>query len=287
MKQFQFSNDVYKKQYHNQIIVVKFGGALAKPESVKKIAEQIGYLQTQVGAKVMVVHGGGGQINDALKAQGIEVKKDPATGLRVTDAQTLDVTDKMLKILNGDIVDIFNQVAGEKWRACGISGYDRGVLEAVPVDGHGNYTGTMTGMKTGLMKEFLERGGVVPVLTSVCFNALAGDGEENRLNVNADEVAVHVAVHMDAARLIVCSDKDGVLNKQGKKISQIFVDQVGGLIKDGTVTDGMIPKLKMLAQAVQEMKGGGGVALVNGFEDKAILKELLNKQGGGTLILER
>lgn len=274
----------YKEKFKNSTIVIKFGGALANDETVINIARQVDFLRTAIRANVIVIHGGGLQIDQDLITAGIPVLRDERTGLRITDEQTLEITDKSLRALNGRIVRLFNTAAAVDHCAIGLSGYDMKLIEALPSGAPQNFTGHVSAVNCKAFRKIIDidPNVTVPVIYPICFNANAR-GAETRLNVNADDVAAYIAKACGASRLMLCTDIDGVMDKNGKLIPELTADEAYKLISDGTVGGGMIPKLSMAAKAVESMQRGG-VAIINGRSPDAILKEILTPEGSGTLI---
>lgn len=274
----------YKEKFKNNTIVIKFGGALATDEIVTKIARQVDFLRVSMRARVIVVHGGGIQIDQYLAAEGIPILRDERTGLRITDGKTLEITDRALRTLNGRIVRLFNTAADVDHCAMGLSGYDLKLIEATPSGAPQNFTGHVKSVNCQSLLRIMdiEPNVTVPIIYPICFNSTAR-GNEYRLNVNADDVAAHIAKECNASRLMLCSDIDGVLDKDGKLIPELTADEAYKLISDGTVAGGMIPKLSMAAKAAEGLQNGG-VAIINGTTSDSILKEILTPEGSGTLI---
>jgi len=269
----------WKEIYSGQCVVIKFGGALAEdPKVVEGIAKQICYLQNIIGINVIAPHGGGKQIDKDLKRAGLEIVRDKKTGLRITDKRTVEVSDASLRNLNNDIVCRFNAVCKEV-TAMGCSGYDGPDVSAVTMGSElGGYTGHLPEANVPYF-ERLMKAGVVPFVYPICQNRKGGGW----LNVNADNVAGAIAVGMQAKRLIICSDVEGVLDEDRRLIQEISPSEALQLIDRGVVAGGMIPKLKMLVEASKKLMSGGAV-LLDGRNPTAILDELLSDQGGGTLV---
>ena len=275
-------NDIvkFREKYRVEVIVIKFGGALAEEDdTIRNIGKQAAFLAESVKARVIVVHGGGKQIDNALLEKNIEPKKDTATGLRITDLPTLDVSDSALRALNGKIVRLF-QEASTDFRAVGMAGYDGQLAQAEKLN---HYTGEATEINVKYLNHLLDYdAGVIPVIYPICKNQNADTGE-TRLNVNADNLAAEIASQMKARRLVLCSDIPGVLDKDGNLLTGLTSEDIDKLIDDGTVTGGMTAKLKSAAKAV-EILPSGGVVILDGRKDNAILTEFLYEKGAGTLI---
>lgn len=277
----------WEEVYSDRLVVVKFGGALAEDSDiVRRIAKQVAYLREKIKLKVIVVHGGGKQIDNALTEKGLTISRDEKTGLRITDKDTLDVTDYALRSLNRKIVEIFRST-NKNVLPVDLAGYQGGLIEA---ETHGIELGGFTGhspeIRSNLMDCYIrcKEELVVPVIYPIC-RAKESYENETRINVNADEVAASIAIQMNALRLIFCTDVPGVMNKDGEMISEIFLNDVEGLIDRGIVTGGMATKLRFAGKAAERMKDrDGGVVFLNGRVSNKILDELLSDQGGGTLI---
>jgi acetylglutamate kinase len=242
-------------------VVLKLGGELLEqPQDVERIAAGIAALASVT--RLVVVHGGGKEIDRALNAAGIE--KIQVDGVRVTDAPTLDV---VIAVVAGAInTRLVAAVRGAGGRPVGLTGADTGVLSvrrAAPLD-------TASGKKVnlGLVGAPINNGAprlltdllakrYVPIVACV---GAAKDGQ--LLNVNADTLAAHVAVQLDARRLIIAGGTSGVLDESGRTIDRLSVRQAARLIKKGTVNAGMVAKLQACRAA---LRGGvGDVLIVNG-----------------------
>lgn len=270
--------------YEGKLVVIKFGGALAEnPEYVANIAKQADYLRRFVKVKSIIVHGGGKQIDKDLVAAGLEITRDQKTGLRITDQKTLDVSDNSLRALNGSIVRIFHKTCKELV-AIGSAGYDGKILTAEACHPDlGGYTGHSPMVDSARLDCLIQctEPPFAPIVYPICWNRQEQD--ERRLNVNADDVACALAVRMNAVRLIYCADVPGVLDKDGRLVSELSPFDVDKLIEEGTVTGGMITKLKSLGNASEKMADGGAVIL-DGRNPNAILAEILSDCGSGTLV---
>lgn len=257
-----------------RLLVLKFGGALAEDDAViRSIAEQARTLR-RGGAGVVVVHGGGRQIDAALAQSGLTPQRDPSTGLRLTDRATLAVSDQALRTLNTHIKTLFREVAGA---GDGFAGYDGHLVS-------GRARAAFTGEPSridAMRVSVLARHGL-PIFYPVCSNEAAPPDGETRLNVNADDVAAALAAGLAADHLVLCSDIPGVLDHNGAVIPRLSVPEIELLIEDGVATGGMIAKLRGAARVAAELKGG--VAIIDGRRPGAILSCLAG-QGGGTLIV--
>jgi acetylglutamate kinase len=276
-------NDIlrFKEKYRDETIVIKFGGALAEDDDViRNIARQAAFLTHSIDANVVIIHGGGKQINNALEEKGITPQRDPKTDLRITDGPTLDVSDSALRTLNGKIVRLFRETSRDIC-AVGMAGYDGPIVTAEALS---HFTGQATGVDTEYLSQVLQVKGrsVIPVIYPICNNDTP-QGGESRLNVNADDVAATIAAKLGARRLILCSDIPGVLDKDKMLIKKLNTHEIARLIDNGTVTGGMIAKIKAAADAADTLSSGG-VVILDGRKENAILEELLYENGSGTLI---
>jgi acetylglutamate kinase len=276
----------YIRRFQKAVIVVKYGGHAMVDENLKRSFALDIILMKTVGLNPIVVHGGGPQIGSFLKRLSIE--SEFVDGMRVTDKQTMDVVEMVLVgKVNKEIVTLINQNGG---RAVGLSGKDGQLLTAkkmkyVRKRGDDQPTeiidigmvGEITSVNNGILTNLLE-GQFVPVIAPV------GAGRKGETyNINADLVAGHIASSLRARKLILLTDTEGVLDKDGRLISTIKMDSAHGLIDDGTVKGGMIPKLRCATQA---MRGGVRKAhIIDGRKKHAILLEVFTKEGIGTEIV--
>ncbi|MRR07973.1 MAG: acetylglutamate kinase [Deltaproteobacteria bacterium] len=276
----------YIKDFRGRRIVVKYGGhAMVNPELKEIFAKQI-VLFHYVGIQVIVVHGGGPQINTMLDRLGIE--SSFIDGKRVTDARTMDVVEMVLAGgINKEIVHLINTDGG---KAVGLSGKDGGLIRAkkllhAKTDRDGNvshvdmgHVGEVTGVNTEII-DAVEKGGFVAVI------APSGVGEDGlTYNINADTVAAEIARAMKVEKLIILTDEQGVLDKEGRLISSLKYSRIQKLISDGVVTGGMIPKIECCMRALE---GGVNKAhIIDGRIPYSILLELFTDSGIGTQIVK-
>lgn len=276
----------YIKDFRGKRIVVKYGGhAMVKPELKEIFAKQI-VLFHYVGLQVVVVHGGGPQINTMLDKLGIQ--SSFIDGKRVTDAETMDVVEMVLAGgINKEIVQLINTDGG---KAVGLSGKDGGLIRARKLyhskkDEEGNVTsvdmghvGEVIGVNTEII-DAVEKAGFVAVI------APSGVGDDGlTYNINADTVAAEIARQMKVEKLIILTDEQGVLDKDGHLISSMKYSQIHKLISAGVVTGGMIPKMECCMRALE-----GGVTkahIIDGRIPYSILLELFTDSGIGTQIIK-
>ncbi len=281
----------YLRHHKKSTMVVKLGGEIAaNATALKSLAEDVSLL-VHVGIRILVVHGGGPQATEMQKRLGLEPVM--VGGRRVTDEATLDVA-KM--IFAGKInTDILSALRGQGVSAVGLSGVDGDILRAVKrpptevVDAATGerrlvdygLVGDITGVDTSLLRLLLDSA-YVPVISS-----LASDAQGNVLNVNADTVAAAIAKDLKAAKLVILTGVPGLLQRRddpSSLIPRITTEEAKAAMRSGSVTGGMLPKLKALVDAVEGGVGRGHV--LSGVEPGAILLELFTSRGSGTLIAE-
>ncbi|HEY5080775.1 MAG TPA: acetylglutamate kinase [Bauldia sp.] len=275
----------YMLAYDQKIVVVKYGGhAMGDPELARAFARDITLLET-AGARPVVVHGGGPQIGEMLDQLGI--KSEFRGGLRVTDKRTVEVVEMVLAgSINKEIVMAINAEGG---KAVGLSGKDGNMVFAEKLrrtekDPDSNiervvdlgFVGEPKHVSRAVIDMVLGAG-LIPVIAPV---APGKDG--NTYNVNADTFAGAIAGRLGAARLLFLTDVPGVLDKAGRLIKELTVKQARALIKDGTISGGMIPKVETCIDAIRQ--GVEGVVILNGKVAHAVLLELFTDHGAGTLI---
>ena len=275
----------YLQRYAGKTFVVKYGGhAMGDAERAQDFAEDIVLLKA-VGINPVVVHGGGPQIGNLLKRLGIESRF--VDGLRVTDAATAEVAEMVLAgSINKEIVAHIAQAGG---RAVGISGKDAGLVTAIKVERTTKDPGSAIEQAVDLgfvgepasvdrsIIDTLTSAGIVPVIAPV---AVGKDG--HTYNINADTMAGAIAGALNAARLFLLTDVAGVLDKQGALMTDLTPASIAGLVSDGTITGGMIPKLETCVAAVDA--GVDAAVILDGRVPHALLLEIFTRKGAGTLV---
>lgn len=262
----------YIKRFHGKTVVVKYGGKAMVDEQLKKSVVRDIVLLSLVGIKVVLVHGGGPQINDYLTRLNIEpVFKD---GLRVTDEKTMEVV-RMVLIgkINKELVVLLKM---QGINAIGLSGEDAGILEAEKISEDLGLVGRILNVRADTIKSIVDDG-FLPVIATT---ALGTNGAS--LNVNADEAASQIASALGAEKLIFLTDVDGV-EVEGSLISQLSVSEAEELLEKKKVGGGMIPKLKACIEAVRT--GVAQAHILNGTRKHALILELFTDAGIGTMIL--
>ena len=270
--------------YDNKTIVVKYGGHAMHDGVPTEFAQDV-VLMKQTGINPVVVHGGGPQIGAMLKK--LNIQSSFVDGLRVTDAATMEVVEMVLSgLINKQIVTGINAAGG---RAVGVSGKDGNLVLAKKVERTklDTATGKQVAVDLGFVGEpehvdadvlrMIMHADLIPVVAPIGVNH-AGQ----TFNINADTVAGAVAGAIAAERLVLLTDVDGVIDREGKVIPHLKVAQARALIADGTISGGMIPKIETAIEAVE---GGVQAAVIlDGRVPHVLLLELFTEHGAGTLI---
>jgi acetylglutamate kinase len=258
----------YIEALRGHTLVIKLGGSAL--ENQRDALEDIVWLRG-LGARPVLVHGGGAEINDWLERLGIPKRFE--RGLRVTDAATLEVVRMVLAgKLNGELVRLVGALGG---KAVGLTGLDGGLLRARQVDPELGYVGTVVDVAPGPV-EALAAAGYIPVIAPL------GLGERGEVyNINADDAAADLARGLGAAKLLYLSDVPGILDRNGNLLSVLTDAQTRALLDDGTISGGMIPKAQACLRALETT---GRVHIVNGHEPHVLIRELLTHEGAGTMI---
>jgi acetylglutamate kinase len=274
-------------RYDEQTVVVKFGGhAMGDQALADAFAQDIVYLK-QSGVNPIVVHGGGPQIANMLKK--LEIKSEFVQGLRVTDKPTVEVVEMVLAgLINKDIVSAINRQGG---KAVGICGKDANLMIARKITQMADPTSNeMRDVDIGYVGDplhvnphivdVISKSDLIPVIAPI---GLSPAGET--LNINADTFASALAARMKAKRLLLLTDVEGVLDKDGNLIADLTVTEAHDLIRNGTITGGMIPKIEGCIEVVEA--GVEAVVIINGRVPHSVLLELLTDHGAGTLVGRR
>ena len=272
----------YIKRFHGKTIVVKFGGNAMIDEKLKQCFARDVVLLKLVGMNVVVVHGGGPQIENLLTRVG--KKGEFIQGMRVTDAETMEIVEMVLGgQVNKDVVNLINQAGG---KAVGLTGKDGGMIRAKKLmlhsrDNHADLidigmVGDITQIDPALISH-LQAGTFIPVIAPI------GVGEEGETyNINADVVAGKVAEILKAEKLVLLTNTPGVLDKDGKVVTDVTPLQINALVEDGTLHGGMLPKIASALEAAQS--GVKSVHIIDGRVEHALLLEILTNHCFGTMI---
>ena len=267
----------YIKRFNGKIIVVKYGGNAMINEKLKmQVMQDIALLQL-IGVKIVLVHGGGPEINDIMNRLGKEAVF--VDGLRVTDKETMDIVQMVLAgKVNKSLVTLLQKKGGH---AVGLSGMDGGIIEARIKDDRLGWVGEITKIRTKPITDLLDMG-YIPVITSI-----GADENGVTYNINADTMACYVASAVKAENIILMTDIRGLLeNKDDENtlITSILTTDVEPLIEKGIIAGGMIPKLKCCVDTINS--GVSKAAIIDGRIMHAILIEMLSDEGIGTMFVK-
>ena len=272
----------YIRKFHGKTMVIKYGGnAMTDPALQKAFAEDVVLLKL-VGINPVVVHGGGPQIESALKRLGM--KGEVIQGMRVTDPQTMEVVEWVLGgEVQQDIVGLINQAGG---KAVGLTGRDGAMIRAQKLKMLDNadpriehdvgQVGDIVSVDPSVVKA-LQDDAFIPVISPIGF------GENNEsYNINADVVAAKLATVLKAEKLMMLTNISGVLDKEGKLLTDLTARRIDELFADGTISGGMLPKI---AGALDAAKSGvNSVHIIDGRVPHVLLLEILTDQAFGTMI---
>ena len=269
----------YMQKFSGKTVVVKYGGNAMINEDLKNSVIEDIILLKFIGLNPVVVHGGGPDISKALSEKGVQSKF--INGLRVTDEDTVKVAQEVLiGKTNKEIVALINKHGG---RAVGLSGIDASFIECekqkTVVDGEEvdiGFVGKITKVNTEVL-DHLYKDQWIPVIAPI-----GTDSEGNSYNVNADTVAAAVAAAVEAEKLILLTDVEGIKDKNGEVIYETDPNGIDEMIADGTINGGMIPKVQGCVEAIHE--GVTGVHIIDGRVPHCLLLEIFTKTGIGTLI---
>ena len=275
----------YIRQYQGKTIVIKYGGNAMIDQSLKQSFAKDVILMKLVGINPVVVHGGGPQINQILGKMGKESKF--IDGMRVTDSETMDVVEMVLGgLVNKEIVHLINSLGGQ---AVGLTGKDGNLIQARKLSSENTnlHFGESANVDYGQVGEvealnpaiiqLLESHAFIPVIAPI---GVGTDGKT--YNINSDLVAGKLAVTLKAEKLILLTNTPGVLDKRGKLITELSMQDIQILRKNGTIGTGMIPKVQCATEAIQS--GVKSSLIIDGRTKHALLLELFTATGIGTLI---
>jgi len=278
----------YIRRFYGKVIVIKYGGHAMVDEKLKESFAKDIIMMRYIGMIPIVVHGGDPQIGSFLKKMGIESKFHQ--GIRITDEATMDVVEMVLVgKVNKEIVGLINQHGG---RAIGLSGKDGQLLKArklaeekVSFDRDGvneiidlGRVGNVSEVNTAILS-LLEKDNFIPVIAPV---GVSDAGEA--LNINADLVAGAIASALQAEKLVLLTDVEGVKDAKGKLISELSVSKATKLIDEGVIQGGMIPKVSCCVRALAS--GVRSAHIIDGRQTHAVLLEIFTDKGVGTILHE-
>lgn len=266
----------YIRQYNGKIIVIKYGGNAMINEALKSQVMEDIVLLWLIGVKVVLVHGGGPEINELMNKLG--KKAEFVDGLRVTDRETVDIAQMVLcGKVNKTLVNLLEKQGG---KSIGISGMDGQLIEAKMKDERLGYVGEITNVNIQPVLDLLEKG-YIPVISTV-----GCDKEGNTYNINGDTAAAYIAGALNAERLFMMTDIAGIMrdvNDPSSLISEISVNEAKQLYNDNVISGGMIPKVNCCIEAI--CMGVKSVVILNGCVSHSILMETLTDEGAGTIVV--
>ena len=272
------------RQFQNKAVVIKYGGSAMTEEGLPEAVMLDVILMRYVGMRPVIVHGGGPQIDKVIKQQGLQPRF--VDGLRVTDAETMRIVEMVLVgEINSNLVSLINRHGG---CAVGLSGKDGGLIKAARIRHRRQGARGPQRIDLGQVGQVvqvdprllltLEEAGFIP-----CIAPIGADEEGRTYNINADSVAGEVAAALVAEKLILLSDTDGILDREGNLISSLNRKEIRRLIREGVIAEGMLPKVEACLRALD---GGVGKAhIINGKVPHCLLLEIFTERGIGTEIL--
>ena len=267
----------YLQKFHKKLFVVKYGGAaMTDPDLKGKVLQDI-VLLNLVGIKVILVHGGGKEINKLLEKK--KIKVEFVMGFRKTGLETVQMVEKALGKVNNELAKLIKKHGG---RPVQFSGRKGSLIKAKKMLVNGTvdigYVGEVDKIKKSLIFKTL-KAGKIPVVSSV------GIGSDNKIyNINADTAASAIAKILKADKLMLMTDVAGVLDKDGKLISEINMTNAQSLIDKGIISGGMIPKVSYGLDAISS--GVGKVHIIDGKLPHALLLEIFTDRGIGTMLIK-
>lgn len=276
----------YIQRFQGKTMVIKYGGNAMVDDALKKGFARDVVLMKLVGMNPVIVHGGGPQIGSMLEQIGKE--SEFVNGMRVTDSETMDVVEMVLGgLVNKEIVNLINRMGGH---AVGLTGKDGDLIRAKKMTftkqapemntpeiidiGH---VGEVSSIDPSLIN-MLVQGDFIPVIAPIG----VGEDDGQSYNINADLVAGKLAMTLEAEKLILLTNTEGVLDKGGKLLTGLSAKEVEGLIDNGTIHGGMLPKIGCALDAVHA--GVNTAQIIDGRVEHAVLLEVFTDQGVGTLI---
>jgi acetylglutamate kinase len=261
----------YVEKYKGETIVIKYGGNVLIDRSIfNNFIEDIGILN-KLGLSIVVVHGGGPRIKRELEKSNIPTKF--INGLRITDEKIINIVEKVLIDFNNDIVNSLNEKGS---KAVSINTKTNNIINVSPENEELGFVGIPEKINNVIIDELI-KSNKIPVVAPL------GLGKNDQTyNINGDTAAGAIAKSLKSRRLLLMTNVEGVLNKDKKLISEISSSKILELIKDETITGGMIPKINTCLDSVNN--GVRGVVIMDGIKPHSILNEIFSDAGAGTLI---
>ena len=261
----------YIEKYKNDLIVIKYGGnVFIDREIFNNFIEDVSIL-SKLGISIVIIHGGGPRIKRELDKSNIESKF--IRGLRVTSEKIINIVEKVLIEFNKDIVSSLSE---KGIKAISLNTQENNVINVVPESEELGFVGIPDKINVDIIKDKINQK-LIPVISPL------GLGKNNQsYNINGDNAAGAIAKSLKSRRLLLMTNVEGVLNKNSKLINEISSLEITDMIKDGTITEGMIPKINTCLDAINN--GVTAVAIIDGRKKHSILFEIFSDKGSGTLI---
>ncbi len=261
----------YIEKYKNDLIVIKYGGNVFIDRSIfKNFISDISILN-KLGLSIVVVHGGGPRIKRELEKSNIQ--SNFIRGLRVTDKNIINIVENVLIDFNKDIVDSLKK---EGTNAISINTKENNIIEVTPESEELGFVGIPCHINIDILKESVGKN-IIPIISPL------GLGKNNQTyNINGDTAAGAIAKSLKSRRLLLMTNVEGVLDKEKKLIEEISSSKILEMINNGTITEGMIPKINTCLDAVNN--GVTAVGIIDGRKKHSILFEIFSDKGSGTLI---
>jgi acetylglutamate kinase len=261
----------YIEKYKNDLIVIKYGGnVFIDREIFNNFIEDISIL-SKLGISIVIIHGGGPRIKRELDKSNIESKF--IRGLRVTSEKIINIVEKVLIEFNKDIVSSLSE---KGIKAISLNTQENNVINVVPESEELGFVGIPDKINVDIIKDKINQK-LIPVISPL------GLGKNNQsYNINGDNAAGAIAKSLKSRRLLLMTNVEGVLNKNSKLINEISSLEITDMIKDGTITEGMIPKINTCIDAINN--GVTAVAIIDGRKKHSVLFEIFSDKGSGTLI---
>jgi len=261
----------YIEKYKNDLIVIKYGGnVFIDREIFNNFIEDISIL-SKLGISIVIIHGGGPRIKRELDKSNIESKF--IRGLRVTSEKIINIVEKVLIEFNKDIVSSLSE---KGIKAISLNTQENNVINVVPESEELGFVGIPDKINVDIIKDKINQK-LIPVISPL------GLGKNNQsYNINGDNAAGAIAKSLKSRRLLLMTNVEGVLNKNSELINEISSLEITDMIKDGTITEGMIPKINTCLDAINN--GVTAVAIIDGRKKHSVLFEIFSDKGSGTLI---
>ena len=261
----------YIEKYKNELIVIKYGGNVFIDRNIfDNFINDITILN-KLGLSIVVVHGGGPRIKRELEKSNIQSKF--IRGLRVTDKKIINIVENVLIDFNDDIVNSLNQKGSE---AISVHTKKNNIIDVVPESEELGFVGIPSKIKNSFLKDMIKEN-KIPIISP-----LGLGNNKQTFNINGDTAAGAVAKSLKSRRLLLMTNVEGVLNKEKNLINEISSSEILEMIKNGTITEGMIPKINTCLDAVNN--GVTAVGIIDGRKKHSILFEIFSDKGSGTLI---